>query len=77
MSKRIAVPLPDDIVAFIDGLVAGGQATSRAVVVERALDRERRRVSVARDETPAQVQAGQGFGSRADAAVHTRLDSLD
>jgi len=71
------VPLPDDIVEFIDGLVAGGQATSRAVVVERALDRERRRVSAARDATPAPVEAGRGFGSPADVAVHTRLDSLD
>ena len=77
MSKRIAVPLPDDIVDFIDGLVARGQATSRAVVVERALDRERLRVSAARDATATPVEASRGLGSRADGAMHTRLDSLD
>lgn len=43
MSKQIAVRLPDEIVAFIDGLVADGDATSRAAVVTRALERERRR----------------------------------
>ena len=49
MSKQIAVRLPDDLVAFLDGLVDAGAATSRAEVVTRALLRERRRASAEQD----------------------------
>ncbi len=49
MSKQITVRLPDDVVAFVDGLVSDGDATSRATVVTQALERERRRVVAARD----------------------------
>ncbi len=49
MSKQIAVRLPEDIVAFVDELVSEGKASSRAVVVNRALERERRRAVAARD----------------------------
>jgi len=43
MSVQITVRLPDDLVAFVDGLVADGSVTSRADAVARALSRERRR----------------------------------
>ena len=43
MSKQIAVRLPDHLVEFVDGLVTDGEAKSRAAVVTRALERERRR----------------------------------
>ncbi|MGH3556510.1 YlcI/YnfO family protein, partial [Mycobacterium sp.] len=43
MSTQIAVRLPDEIVAFIDDEVRGQHARSRAAVVVRALERERRR----------------------------------
>jgi Arc/MetJ-type ribon-helix-helix transcriptional regulator len=49
MSTQIAVRLPDEMVAFIDELVAHGDASSRAAVVTRALDRERRRLLAERD----------------------------
>jgi Arc/MetJ-type ribon-helix-helix transcriptional regulator len=49
MSKQIAVRLPNDIVEFVDGQVSAGKAASRAVVVNRALERERRRAIAARD----------------------------
>ncbi len=49
MTKQIAVRLPEDIVDFIDGLVSEGKANSRAVVVNRALERERRRAVAAQD----------------------------
>ena len=49
MSKKIAVRLPDDIVEFIDELVAEGRASSRAEVVTGAVERERRRELAARD----------------------------
>ncbi len=49
MSKQIAVRLPDDLVAFVDDVVAKGPDRSRASVVTRALERERRRAAAARD----------------------------
>lgn len=49
MSKQIAVRLPDDLVAFIDDVVQSGSERSRAAVVTRALERERRRSIAARD----------------------------
>jgi Arc/MetJ-type ribon-helix-helix transcriptional regulator len=49
MSIQIAVRLPDETVAFLDRMVAEKKATSRAEVVARALERERRREMAARD----------------------------
>jgi Arc/MetJ-type ribon-helix-helix transcriptional regulator len=49
MSKQIAVRLPDELVAFVDERVAAGTERSRAAVVSRALERERRRAVAARD----------------------------
>ena len=49
MSKQIAVRLSDDLVAFVDGVVASGREHSRAAVVTRALERERRRLASERD----------------------------
>jgi Arc/MetJ-type ribon-helix-helix transcriptional regulator len=49
MTVQIAVRLPDDIVAFVDEQVSSGVASSRAAVVTRALERERRREAAERD----------------------------
>lgn len=49
MSKQIAVRLPDELVDFVDSVVAHGEQRSRAAVVTRALERERRRAIAARD----------------------------
>ena len=49
MTIQIAVRLPDDIVAFVDEQVSSGAAKSRAAVVARALERERRREAAERD----------------------------
>lgn len=49
MSTQIAVRLPEEIVAFLDGEIRGGRAKSRAEVVLRALEREQRRQLAARD----------------------------
>ena len=51
MSKQIAVRLPDELVEFVDGLVGSGRERSRAAVVSRALERERRRAMAERDAT--------------------------
>ncbi|MFI4977262.1 MAG: ribbon-helix-helix domain-containing protein [Solirubrobacterales bacterium] len=57
MSKQIAVRLPNDLVDFVDEVVDSGAARSRAAVVTRALERERRRAVAARD---AQILAATG-----------------
>ena len=49
MSTQIAVRLPDDTVAYLDRLVAEKKAASRAEIIARALERERRREMAARD----------------------------
>ncbi|HXN38571.1 MAG TPA: ribbon-helix-helix domain-containing protein [Solirubrobacteraceae bacterium] len=49
MSKQIAVRLPDELVDFVDGVVDSGGGRSRAAVVTRALERERRRLAAVRD----------------------------
>ena len=49
VSTQIAIRLPDDVVEFLDRLVAEKKAASRAEVVARALERERRREMAARD----------------------------
>lgn len=49
MTKQIAVRLSDELLEFIDGQVSQGQAKSRAAVVSRALERDRRRAIAARD----------------------------
>jgi Arc/MetJ-type ribon-helix-helix transcriptional regulator len=49
MSKQIAVRLPDELVEFVDEIVDAGEGRSRAAVVTRALERERRRVVAEHD----------------------------
>jgi Arc/MetJ-type ribon-helix-helix transcriptional regulator len=57
MSKQIAVRLADDLVAFVDEMVDSGKDRSRAAVVSRALERERRRMVALRD---AEILAATG-----------------
>ena len=73
MTTQIAVRLPDDMVQFLDQLVARGQAPSRASVVERALAREFRRVIAARD---AAILAEAAGAAGAAAPDEGDLDSL-
>lgn len=49
MSRQIAVRLPDAIVDYLDVAVAEGRDSSRAAVITRALERERRRDLALRD----------------------------
>jgi Arc/MetJ-type ribon-helix-helix transcriptional regulator len=64
MSKQIAVRLADDLVEFVDSVVESGSERSRAAVVTRALERERRRALAARD---AQILAAAGSDQDLDA----------
>lgn len=78
MSTQIAVRLPDDLVAFVDDLVSHGDAASRAAVVSRALERERRRKLAERD---AVILASAGkdndLDDLAEFAAGTSMDDLD
>lgn len=57
MSRQIAVRLDDELVAFVDEIVESGKERSRAAVVARALERERRRLAAVRD---AEILAATG-----------------
>ena len=75
MSIQIAVRLPDDMVKFVDRLVAEGQATSRASVIERALAREFRRLIAARDAAIlAEAGPDADMDDLADYAARAPLD---
>ena len=75
MSVQIAVRLPESVVEFLDRLVAEGQATSRASVVERALAREFRRLIAARDAAIlAEAGADPDMDGLADYAARAPLD---
>ncbi len=78
MSTQIAVRLSDDLVAFVDDLVRHGDATSRAAVVSRALERERRRKVAERDAAIlARAGTDPDFDSLARYAAGTAMDDLD
>jgi Arc/MetJ-type ribon-helix-helix transcriptional regulator len=70
MSKQIAVRLPDELVEFVDEIVGSGSGRSRAAVVTRALERERRRVVAERDaEILARTGPDQELAGLAEYAV--------
>ncbi|GEL20424.1 ribbon-helix-helix domain-containing protein [Pseudonocardia asaccharolytica] len=83
MTRQIAVRLPDELVEFVDRLVERGRAASRAAVIARALDRERRREVAARDAAILAESVGAETGPDADLdalaefAARTSLDDLD
>jgi Arc/MetJ-type ribon-helix-helix transcriptional regulator len=75
VSIQIAVRLPDSMVESLDRLVAEGQATSRASVIERALAREFRRRIAARDAAIlAEADADSDMDRLADYAARAPLD---
>jgi Arc/MetJ-type ribon-helix-helix transcriptional regulator len=49
MTKQIAVRLPDELVEFLDRLVAEGRFDSRAAIVTRELKRLKRRIEAEQD----------------------------
>ena len=73
--KQIAVRLSDDLVEFVDQMVDSGTQRSRAAVVTRALERERRRMIALRD---AEILAASGpdpeLSGLADFAVDGSTD---
>lgn len=75
--RQIAVRLPDELVSFVDEAVGAGEAASRAEVVERALDRERRRMIAERDIAALQAAGDDDLDGLAEFAAKTPLDDLD
>lgn len=74
MSRQIAVRLPDDLVAFVDDQVGAGVGRSRAGIVAKALERERRRAVAARD---AEILARTGADPDLSAlAEHARTQRI-
>lgn len=77
VSRQIAVRLSEELVEFIDRLVADGCASSRAAVVSQALQRERRRELAARDAAVLATATEDDWDALAEHAVRTPLDDLD
>ena len=77
MSTRIAVRLPEELVRFIDQLVADGRASSRAAVVSQALQRERRRELAARDAVILAAGQSDDLDGLAEHVAELPLDDLD
>jgi len=80
MSKQIAVRLPEDLVEFIDEAIAAGDAASRADLVYRALQHERRRIIAERDiEILSQTTKPEtdDLAGLADYAARTPMNDLD
>jgi len=77
MSTQIAVRLPEELVEFIDEAIAAGDASSRADLVHRALERERRRILAERDiEILSRVGEPDDLAGLAEYAARTPMDDL-
>ncbi len=78
ITTQIAVRLPDELVAFVDALVKDGEAPSRAAVVSRALERERRRKVAEHDAAIlAATQPATHLDDLAVYAARTPLDGME
>ena len=74
MTTQIALRLPDELMEFVDGQVTSGSAISRAAVVVKALERERRRAAAEQD---AAIYAAAGEGDLDGLAAWAGAQSLD
>ena len=78
MTTQIAIRLPDEIVQFLDQLVAQGEAKSRAAAVMRALELDRRRRMAEHDAAIYAGSEDRDLDSLAAwAAKSTDLSDLD
>ncbi|WP_138757550.1 ribbon-helix-helix domain-containing protein [Modestobacter altitudinis] len=77
MSIQVAVRLPEELVRFIDQLVADGRASSRAAAVSQALQRERRRELAARDAAILAGGPSDDLDGLAEHVAALPLDDLD
>ncbi|MFD1825215.1 MULTISPECIES: YlcI/YnfO family protein [Mumia] len=78
MSTQIAVRLDEELVEFVDALVRRGEASSRAAVVARALERERRRKTAERDAAIlAAARTDADMDDLAEFASRLPMDDID
>jgi Arc/MetJ-type ribon-helix-helix transcriptional regulator len=75
VSKQIAVRLPDEVVEFIDQQVRDHDVPSRAAFVQKALERERRRLIAAQDAAVLSQVPGDPDGFDSLAAYAAELDT--
>jgi metal-responsive CopG/Arc/MetJ family transcriptional regulator len=75
MTQQIAIRIPDDLVGYLDEAVRSGAGSSRAAIITRALERERRRDAARRDVA---ILAAAGGYPDLDALVRfTSAGSID
>ncbi|MDF1488968.1 ribbon-helix-helix domain-containing protein [Tessaracoccus caeni] len=75
MTMQITVRIPDELVGFLDDEVKARLAPSRAAVVSRALERERRRRVAERDASIlAAATDADDLDGLAEFAASTSLD---
>ncbi|MEZ5084952.1 MAG: YlcI/YnfO family protein [Tessaracoccus sp.] len=75
MTMQITVRIPDELVGFLDDEVKADLAPSRAAVVSRALERERRRRVAERDASIlAAATDDDDLDGLAEFAASTSLD---
>ena len=77
MSRQVAVRLPDELVAFVDDLVEHGEASSRAAVVSKALERELRRRIAERDAAILAGHVDRDMDRLAEYAARLPISDLD
>jgi len=80
MTTQITVRLPEEVVEYIDSLVEAGEAKSRAAVVTRVLQHERRRLQARHDALIYATTSDpdlEGFGEWASQQAKTGLSDLD
>ena len=77
MTKQIAVRLPDEVVDYLDALVADGVVESRAAAVKGALERDRRRRLAEADIVILQGGEPDGLEGLADYARRVSFADLD
>jgi len=75
MTTQISLRLPDDLVEFMDQLVADGAVSGRADLVTRAVDHERRRTIAERDAfILANAKDSSDLDALASYAARTEID---
>lgn len=78
MSTQITVRLPESLVEYVDSVVGSGRALSRASVVTRALERERRRTVAERDAAILAAEPpDRDMDALTDFVAATPMDQLD
>ncbi len=78
MSRQLTVRLADDLIEFIDSRVRAGKASSRAAVIARAVEHDRRRAIAQRDAAIlAAADPPDDFDDLAAYAARTSLDDID